>query len=93
MKSTVLARLETMEKKLKPKKMPKINLGLECNKLDELQAMVDRCKSHNNPASGLHQFVIWTGEPNAEAEAIAGEYAPDKYLRKTIIVKHAEVTA
>jgi len=92
MKSTVMTRLETIEKKLKPKKAPKLNLGFECDKLEELQAMVERCKRHNDPTSGLYEFVIWTGPPNAEAEAIAGEYAPEKY-RKTIIVKHAEVTA
>lgn len=93
MKSAVLTRLETIEKKLKPKKAPKLNLGFECDKLEELQEMVDYCKRHNDPASGLHEFVIWTGEPNAEAEALAGQYAPDQYLRKTILVKHAEVTA
>jgi len=81
----ITARVRELERKQAPREMPRLNLGCECDNLQWLREMVARFERENDPTgAGIHHYAIWTGEPNAEAEALAGEgYQPNKYTTRT----------
>lgn len=71
--ATMKARLEQIEAKLTPKKLPGLNLGLTAGTLEGLREVVERCRLHNEPHTGsgmINFFACYTGEPCEESAAL-----------------------
>lgn len=67
------ARLQNLEKKMTPRDLPGLRLGLWVTDLAQLREKIAYCQEQNAPGAMIELFPCWHGEPNPEATALLVE--------------------
>jgi hypothetical protein len=78
--ATIKNRLDLLEKRLSPRPLIGLNLGLTASTLEELREIAERCHKHNaDHADGMiWLFACYIGEPCEESEALLASCRPQE---------------